>query len=138
LIQHSVTFEGAGLAKANVSWQASGGTVSPSLSSTDISGRATRVFKPIAGGLAKITALITHPGIGDENLTTTAVVTPTYVRPPPSMVDQILIEAPVVHVPYIVIAGAAAAVLLVAITFLRRRGKAKEVVAKGYCEASAS
>lgn len=138
LIQLSVTFEGTGLARANVTWQAAGGSLTPPSSRTDSNGRTSAVFAPSASGFAKINALISHPVLAGENLTASVLVTPVPQRQQATIMDEVLAQAPLVHVPYVALAAAAIVVAVLLVLVIRRSRRVEEVVGEGYEEATAS
>jgi hypothetical protein len=139
-LELSVSFEGGGLPNANVTWHASAGTVTPSQTVTDASGKTTAEFVPSGTGVVKITANVFHPALGNENLTASVEVTTPPPKQQPSIVDEVLTPAPFVHVPYVAFAGVAVVLLLVVFLLRRRRGggKVEEVVGEGFDETSIS
>lgn len=137
VVQLSLTFEGRGLAKANITWSAVGGSLTPAASETDLSGRTAVIFTPSASGIAKITAVIGHPALPGENLTTSVIVSPIPGPRQLTVTDIVLAQVPLIHVPYLVFVAAAAVAILIFV-FLRRRRGHEEVVGEGYEEATES
>ena len=133
----TLVFEGAGLSNVSVTWQATGGTITPSASETDSDGRSNVLFHPSATGIANITAVISHPAFGDTSISAQVIVIPVPTRQAPSMESELLSPAPFVHVPYLAFAVAVAALVIVFV-MMRRGTKVEEVVEEGYETASLS
>jgi len=117
----TLSVDGQGLKGANVAWSAVGGTVAPSSSTTNSQGQAVAYFTPTSVGTANITAAVSSPETGTKTLNSLIGVRPTPPRPDVSVLKR-LTTFPY----YLILAGAVAGAVIVAMVLVRRRGRAGE------------
>lgn len=121
----SMSMDGQGVAGANVTWSATGGTVTPATSATDGQGQASTTLKPLAVGVANVTAVVSSAYAQSQNFTTRIIVVPT-PRPAQSNGNNGFLGT-LLSFPYVlVLVGVAAAAGVAVLLFLRRRRRPAE------------
>ncbi len=108
---------GKGVKAVHVSWNSSSGGLSSTNSST-----GAVVFTPNGPGVAKIVAILAHPVLGSQNVTSTIIVLPVPIKERPSILQQLL------TFPYVLgIVGAAIGAVIALLFVMRRRRKGADL-----------
>jgi hypothetical protein len=122
----SVSFLGDPLSGVNVTWDATGGWMSPGSTETGPSGTTSSTFHPRSVGVENITATLSASVIGTTSLTYYLDVVPVPVKPPPTFMQELMSF-------WYYIAAAAVAAIAAAFYMLRmRRKKQKAEIEAGF------
>ena len=124
----SVAVDGQGIPGANVTWTATGGTISALQPTTDSQGNVVATFTPTATGIANITAIVSSLATGTQTLSSIIQVIPT----PKS--NKNLLTMLLTFPYYLIIAAAAAGVVVLVLLLVRRRSKKHGEEAEGETE----
>ncbi len=117
----TISMDGQGLPKVKVDWSASLGSITPSNSTTDLTGTASATFKPSATGVSTFVAVYSHPIFGTANQTNKIIISAPAGPRNVGVVDQFL-GFGIFGIPYgFGLIGAVAGVAVVAIFVVRRR-----------------
>lgn len=109
---------GQGVKGVEVSWNASSGGLSSTNSTTGAAGTASVVFTPSGPGVQTVLAILAHPVLGTQNVTSTIIVLPVLIKEQPSILQQLL------TFPYVLgIVGAAIGAIIALLFVMRRRRK---------------
>ena len=117
----SVQSFGLPVSGANLTWSATDGSISPSISTTDSGGSASAIFTPAGPGVATIRVSASSPLIGTKNSTTTVVVIAYPKASSTSLLGTILGNTLYLGA----IVGGVAAAVVVALIAVRRRRRSK-------------
>jgi len=120
--QLTVEIEGVGVQSADVTWRSTGGSMNPSSSVTDSSGRAYSTFYPSLIGEATVSASVTSPSVGTRTVNSSILVVMPPEKTKPTLLSKILPFLPLLVVAVIL----AIIVFAVRRIVIRRRKKAVE------------
>jgi len=124
--QLSAILEGQPVQNLNVSWAASGGSITPLLSNTGTSGTTSTTFIPGSFGEYNITASATSPQTGFVSLLYQLVVAQVAPKPSPTLAQQIL------GLWYYLVAAAVVVVIAVLYLLRMRRKKQRAEIEAGF------
>ena len=116
----NLKFLGVPRGGSNVTWFASGGSVTPSNSNTSVAGTAVAIFRPSSAGVGNITAVVNDPAIGVKVTSAFVVVQLTPVKPPLTPLQLLIKYSYLLLIPIVAVAA------YFVIYFQRRRKKARE------------